>query len=89
MLAVPRAVRTSLVLLALLLVRGTSAAQVVGTTTSFTLHSAILKEDRALQIYVPAESAPTSRAIYVLDGQAQFTTVVRALKELGRSQHTS
>jgi predicted alpha/beta superfamily hydrolase len=88
MLAVPRAVRTPLVLVALLLVRGTSAAQVVGTTTtSFTLHSAILKEDRAFQIYVPAESGPTSKAIYVLDGQAQFTTVVRALKELGRPQH--
>ena len=63
------------------------AAQGTGRTTSFTLHSAILNEDRAFQIYIPPQPGSGTKAIYVLDGQAQFKTVVDALSELGENRH--
>jgi len=61
--------------------------QATGRTTSFTLHSAILNEDRAFQVYIPAEPGSGTNAIYVLDGQAQFKTVVDALSALGENRH--
>lgn len=61
--------------------------QTTGRTTSFTLHSAILNEDRAFQIYIPPELGPGAKAIYVLDGQVQFKAVVDALNALGESRH--
>ncbi len=61
--------------------------QAAGRTTSFTLHSAILNEDRGFEIYIPQELGPGSTAIYVLDGQAQFETVVDTLHALGQSRH--
>jgi predicted alpha/beta superfamily hydrolase len=61
--------------------------QATGRTTSFTLHSAILNEDRAFQIYIPPEPGSGTKAIYVLDGQAQFKTVVDALTALGENRH--
>jgi predicted alpha/beta superfamily hydrolase len=61
--------------------------QASGRTTSFTLRSAILNEDRAFQIYIPPDPGPGITAIYVLDGQAQFKTVVDALSALGESRH--
>ncbi len=63
------------------------AGQATGRTTSFTLHSAILNEDRAFQIYIPPEPGPGAKAIYVLDGQVQFNTVVDALTALGENRH--
>lgn len=63
------------------------AAQATCRTTSFTLHSAILNEDGAFQIYVPPEPGSGTKAIYVLDGQAQFKTVVGALSALGENRH--
>jgi predicted alpha/beta superfamily hydrolase len=63
------------------------AAQPVGNTTSFTLRSAILNEDRAFQVYVPVDAAPKAAVIYVLDGQAQFTAVVNALTALSQRQY--
>ena len=57
--------------------------QATGRTTSSILHSAILNEDRAFQIYIPPEPGSETKAIYVLDGQAQFKTVVDALSALG------
>jgi predicted alpha/beta superfamily hydrolase len=88
MLFVPRVLCRALAFVPLVLVYGASvAAQEVGKTTSFTFHSAILNEDRAFQIYVPSALGPKSRTIYVLDGQAQFMTVVDSLKSLGQTQH--
>lgn len=63
------------------------AGQATGRTTSFTLHSAILNEDRGFQVYIPPELGPGSKVIYVLDGQAQFKTVVDALHALGEHRH--
>ncbi len=69
--------------LPVLLASATSvAAQPTGNTTAFTLRSAMLKEDRAFQVYVPVDPAPKAAVIYVLDGQAQFTAVVNALTAL-------
>lgn len=50
---------------------------------SFTLHSAILEEDRFFEIYVPPSSKNKLDVIYVLDGQALFSTVVNILKNNG------
>lgn len=47
---------------------------------SFTLHSAILNEDRFFQIYVPPSPKNKLEVIYVLDGQALFSTVLAILK---------
>lgn len=63
------------------------AGQATGRTTSFTLHSAILNEERAFQIYIPPEPGSGTQAVYVLDGQAQFKTVVDALSALGENRH--
>jgi predicted alpha/beta superfamily hydrolase len=64
-----------------------ATGQAKGQTTSLTLHSAILNEDRAFQIYIPPEPGSGSKTIYVLDGQAQFKTVVDALSALGENRH--
>jgi predicted alpha/beta superfamily hydrolase len=64
-----------------------ATGQATGRTTSFTLRSAILNEDRAFQIYIPPEPGAGTKAIYVLDGQAQFKTVVDALSALGENRH--
>jgi predicted alpha/beta superfamily hydrolase len=56
------------------------------TTSSFTLHSAILNEDRYFTIYVPSSPKGKLEVIYVLDGQAQFTNVVNALKQINQNQ---
>jgi predicted alpha/beta superfamily hydrolase len=64
-----------------------ATGQPTGRTTAFTLHSAILNEDRAFQIYIPQEPGPETKAIYVLDGQAQFKTVLDALSALGENRH--
>jgi uncharacterized protein len=48
---------------------------------SFTLHSTILEEDRFFQIYIPSSSKSKLDVIYVLDGQAQFSTVLNILKK--------
>jgi len=61
--------------------------QATGRTTSFALYSAILDENRAFQIYIPPEPGSGAKAIYVLDGQAQFKTVVDALTALGENRH--
>src|SRR5689334_6246034 len=72
----------SLALTVLLVSAASVPAQPVGKTTSFRLRSAMLNEDRAFQVYVPVDPAPKAAVIYVLDGQAQFTTVVNALTAL-------
>ena len=64
-----------------------ATGQATGRTTSFTLHSSILNEDRAFQIYIPPEPGSRTKAIYVLDGQAQFKAVVDALSALGENRH--
>jgi predicted alpha/beta superfamily hydrolase len=64
-----------------------AAGQATGRTTSFTLRSAILNEDRAFQVYVPPEPGAGLTAIYVLDGQAHFATVVDALRARGGGRH--
>lgn len=56
-------------------------------TELFTIQSAILREERTFEIYVPARPEPQTRLIYVLDGQAQFVTVVHALEKLGDTRH--
>jgi uncharacterized protein len=56
------------------------------TTSSFTLNSAILKEQRNFEIYIPASLKENSEVIFVLDGQAQFTNVVNAVKQLNQNQ---
>jgi predicted alpha/beta superfamily hydrolase len=56
-----------------------------GNVQSFTLHSAILKEDRFFQIYVPPSAKDKSEVIYVLDGQALFSTVLDILKNNGHT----
>ena len=86
-LAFPCGLVRFLALTVLLASAASVAAQPVGHTTSFTLHSAMLNEDRAFQVYVPVDPAPKAAVIYVLDGQAQFTTVVNALTALGQRQH--
>jgi predicted alpha/beta superfamily hydrolase len=63
------------------------SGQATGRIASFTLHSAILNEERAFQIVIPPEPGPGTKAIYVLDGQAQFNTVVDALAALGENRH--
>jgi predicted alpha/beta superfamily hydrolase len=55
-------------------------AQTGTNVKSFTLHSNILKEDRFFEIYVPPSSNNKSEVIYVLDGQALFSTVLNILK---------
>jgi predicted alpha/beta superfamily hydrolase len=50
------------------------------TVQSFTLHSAILKEDRFFEIYVPPSSKNKLEVIYVLDGQALFSTTLAILR---------
>ena len=52
---------------------------------SFTLHSTILKEDRFFQIYIPSSKGKLD-VIYVLDGQAQFSTVLNILKKDVKSE---
>jgi predicted alpha/beta superfamily hydrolase len=59
------------------------SAQDTRAATSFTLRSTILNEDRGFQIYVPRGPGATFDAVYVLDGQAQFSVVVDALKAIG------
>jgi len=86
-LAFPCGLVRSLALPILLASAASVAAQPAGNTASFTLHSAMLNEDRAFQVYVPVDPAPKAAVIYVLDGQAQFTTVVHALTALGRGRH--
>ena len=49
-------------------------AQSSTNVQSFTLHSAILKEDRFFEIYVPP-SSNKSEVVYVLDGQALFSAI--------------
>src|SRR5690349_19203912 len=56
------------------------------TVHSFKLFSNILKEERYFQVYVPSLTAKKLEVLYVLDGQAQFGTVVNALKQLGDNQ---
>jgi predicted alpha/beta superfamily hydrolase len=87
MLASPFGLVRSLALTCLLASAASVAAQPAGNTTSFTLRSAILNEDRAFQVFVPVDPAPKAAVIYVLDGQAQFTAVVDALTALGQRQH--
>src|SRR5215831_973001 len=53
------------------------------TVQSFKIYSNILKEERYFQVYVPSSSAKKLEVVYVLDGQAQFKTVVNVLKQLG------
>src|SRR6476660_3880826 len=53
------------------------------TIQSFKIYSNILKEERYFQAYVPSPSAKKLEVVYVLDGQAQFKTVVNVLKQLG------
>jgi predicted alpha/beta superfamily hydrolase len=64
-----------------------ATGQATGRTASFTLHSAILNEDRGFQIYVPPGPASGLTAIYVLDGQPQFQVVVDALSAIGQNRH--
>ena len=87
--AAPVMRRAGALLIALVVSTHQAAAtgQATGRTTSFTLHSAILNEDRAFQIYIPPEPGSGIKAIYVLDGQAQFKTVVDALSALGENRH--
>jgi uncharacterized protein len=47
---------------------------------AFTLHSAILKEDRFFEVYVPSSPKNQLEVVYVLDGPALFSTVVTILK---------
>lgn len=54
-----------------------------GTTLSFKINSAILKEERLFDIYIPPPSKNKFEVVYVLDGQAEFSTVLDALKKLG------
>jgi len=53
---------------------------------SFTLPSAILNENRVFQIYLPPSSKDKLEVIYVLDGQALFSTVVNILKKNGQDK---
>jgi predicted alpha/beta superfamily hydrolase len=70
----------------MLLVHTNSLFGQIGTNIkSFTLHSAILKEDRFFQIYVPPSAKDKSEVIYVLDGQALFSTVLNILKNNGHA----
>jgi predicted alpha/beta superfamily hydrolase len=64
-----------------------SAGQATGRVTSFAFRSAILGEERTFQVFVPPESGPGTRVIFVLDGQAHFTTVVDALTAMGDNRH--
>jgi uncharacterized protein len=68
-----------LVAFTLLLNTSTLFAQTSSNVQSFTLHSAILKEDRFFEIYVPP-SSNKSEVIYVLDGQVLFSSVLNILK---------
>jgi len=74
-------------LLLLLLLCGTAAfAQDTTMARSFKLYSAILNEERSFTAYIPATSKGRLEVVYVLDGQAQFTNVVNALKQLGQNE---
>jgi uncharacterized protein len=74
-------------LLFLLLLYGSALfAQDTGNTKSFKLYSTILKEERFFEVYTPSSSKEKFEVIYVLDGQAQFTNVVNALKRSGQDQ---
>jgi len=53
---------------------------------SFTFPSAILNENRFFQIYLPPSSKDKLEVIYVLDGQALFSTVVNILKKNGQDK---
>jgi predicted alpha/beta superfamily hydrolase len=69
-----------LITLTLLLHTNILFGQTNTNVQSFTLHSAILKEDRFFEIYVPPPSKNKLEVIYVLDGQALFSTVLAILK---------
>lgn len=75
-----------LLLLHYLIVFASPIPAQVKTTSSFTLHSTILNEQRNFDIYVPASPKGNPEVIYVLDGQAQFANVVNALKQLNQDQ---
>lgn len=61
-------------------------AQDTSDIKPFKLYSTILKEERFFEVYTPSSSKEKLEVIYVLDGQARFTNVVNALKELGQGQ---
>jgi predicted alpha/beta superfamily hydrolase len=63
------------------------AGQATGRITSFALRSAILNEERTFEVFIPPESGPGTKVIYVLDGQAHFKTVVDALTAMGENRH--
>jgi uncharacterized protein len=74
---------TCLIAFILLLNTNILFGQASTNVQSFTLHSAILKEDRFFDIYVPPSSKNKLEVIYVLDGQALFSTVLNILKNNG------
>jgi predicted alpha/beta superfamily hydrolase len=61
-------------------------AQDTSTFKTLRRYSSILEEERFFEVYVPASSNKKFEVIYVLDGQAQFTNVVNALKQAGQAQ---
>jgi uncharacterized protein len=74
-------------LLFLLLIYGSSLfAQETTNIKSFKLYSPILKEERYFEVYTPSPSTEKYEVVYVLDGQAQFSNVVNALKRFGQDQ---
>lgn len=70
----------------LLFFTNTVFAQDTPAIRSFKIYSSILKEDRNFDLYIPPGAKTGFEVVYVLDGQAQFSNVVQALKKLGQDQ---
>lgn len=75
-----------LLLILFLTINTLTFGQGTAHTNSFKLYSKILKEERSFDIYIPPSAKSKLEVVYVLDGQANFSNVVTALKQLGQQQ---